>query len=59
MSLPYTPPSPVYIPVQEMATRAPNLGYQVYLNDARSTAEIEANVCFLQLLELHTLTKAA
>ena len=47
MSLPYTPPSPVYIPVQEMAERAPNIGYQVYLADARSTADIETNVCFL------------
>ena len=47
MSLPYTPPSPVYIPVQEMAERAPNIGYQAFLADARSTAVIEANVCFL------------
>jgi len=44
MSLPYTPPSPVYMPVQEMAERAPNIGYQVYLADARSTADIEANL---------------
>ncbi|KAF8329017.1 epoxide hydrolase [Amanita rubescens] len=44
MSLPYTPPSPTYIPVQEIAKRAPNLGYQMYLADARSTADIEANL---------------
>jgi soluble epoxide hydrolase/lipid-phosphate phosphatase len=46
MSLPYTPPSPTYVPVQEIAKRAPNLGYQMYLADARSTADIEANACF-------------
>jgi soluble epoxide hydrolase/lipid-phosphate phosphatase len=44
MSAPYTPPSPAYIPVEEIVRRAPNLGYQAYLADKRSTADIEANL---------------
>ena len=45
MSLPYTPPSPAYISVEEIVKRAPNLGYQAYLADKRAIADIEANVC--------------
>ncbi|KAK2466015.1 hypothetical protein APHAL10511_001656 [Amanita phalloides] len=44
MSVPFTPPSPAFMSVQEMADRAPHLGYQVYFADQRSTAEIEANL---------------
>ncbi|KAF8897771.1 epoxide hydrolase [Infundibulicybe gibba] len=44
MSVPYTPPSKVYYPIQEVARRAPNLGYQVYFADKRSTAEIEQHL---------------
>lgn len=44
MSVPYTPPSPVYIPVEEIVKRAPNLGYQAYLADQRSTADIDSNL---------------
>jgi soluble epoxide hydrolase/lipid-phosphate phosphatase len=50
MSLPYTPPSLTYVPVQEMAKRAPNLGYQMYLADPRSTADIEANARFFLII---------
>lgn len=45
LSVPYTPPSPEYIRVEEVAKRVPNLGYQVYFADKRSTTEIETNVC--------------
>jgi len=44
MSVPYTPPLPVYIPLEELARRIPNLGYQVYLASEESTSEIEAQV---------------
>ncbi|KDR84029.1 hypothetical protein GALMADRAFT_236620 [Galerina marginata CBS 339.88] len=42
MSVPYTPPSREYIPVQEVARRAPNLGYQVYFASPKSSVEILA-----------------
>lgn len=44
MSVPYTPPSRVYLPVEELAQRAPNLGYQVYFANPKSSSEIIANV---------------
>ncbi|KAF8640130.1 hypothetical protein AX17_001366 [Amanita inopinata Kibby_2008] len=51
LSVPYTPPSPVYLPIQEVARRAPNLGYQVYFADNRSTKEIEIHLGkFISLL---------
>jgi soluble epoxide hydrolase/lipid-phosphate phosphatase len=51
LSVPYTPPSPNYISVQEVAQRAPNLGYQVYFSEGQSTHEIESNLAvFLGLI---------
>ncbi|KIM46450.1 hypothetical protein M413DRAFT_441542 [Hebeloma cylindrosporum] len=44
MSVPYTPPSRQYIPVEEVARRAPNLGYQVYFAAPRSSSEILAHL---------------
>ncbi|EDR12290.1 epoxide hydrolase [Laccaria bicolor S238N-H82] len=44
MSVPYTPPSRVYLPVEEVAQRAPNLGYQVYFANPKSSSEIDANL---------------
>ncbi|KXN92348.1 Bifunctional epoxide hydrolase 2 [Leucoagaricus sp. SymC.cos] len=44
LSVAYTPPSPVYLSIKEVATKAPNLGYQVYFASQRSTTDIEANV---------------
>ncbi|KAK7060346.1 hypothetical protein VNI00_001111 [Paramarasmius palmivorus] len=44
LSLPYTPPSPIYIPVEEVAKRAPDLAYMLYFNDNRSTRQIENNI---------------
>jgi soluble epoxide hydrolase/lipid-phosphate phosphatase len=44
MSVPYTPPSRQYVPVEEVARRAPNLGYQVYLANQRSSMEVLAHV---------------
>lgn len=48
LSVPYTPPSPAYLPVEEVARLAPNLGYQVYFSSQRSTKDIEANVRLLR-----------
>ena len=45
LSVPYTPPSPVYIPVEEVARRVKDFAYQVYFSNLQSTAEIESNVC--------------
>ncbi|KAF8969334.1 epoxide hydrolase [Flammula alnicola] len=42
MSVPYSPPSREYIPVEEVARRAPNLGYQVYFASPKSNLEILA-----------------
>ncbi|KII94869.1 hypothetical protein PLICRDRAFT_98013 [Plicaturopsis crispa FD-325 SS-3] len=44
MSVPFTPPAPVYIPIEEVAERVPNLAYQVYFADPSSTREIEENL---------------
>ncbi|KAJ7591513.1 Alpha/Beta hydrolase protein [Mycena floridula] len=50
ISVPYTPPSREYFPVQEVARRIPDLQYQVYFASQRSTKEIEGNL--RQFLEL-------
>ncbi|KAH9482500.1 Bifunctional epoxide hydrolase 2 [Psilocybe cubensis] len=44
LSIPYTPPSREYMPVEEVARRAPNLGYQVYFNAPNSNLEILAHL---------------
>lgn len=44
MSVPYIPPSPEYLPVEEVVQRAPNLGYQVYFANPKSSSDIDANV---------------
>ncbi|PFH51333.1 hypothetical protein AMATHDRAFT_191653 [Amanita thiersii Skay4041] len=44
MSVPYTPPSRTYIPIEEVAKRAPNLGYQVFFSEKRSTKVLEAHL---------------
>jgi hypothetical protein len=44
MSVPFTPPSPKFIPIEEVARRHPTLGYQVYFASENSTPEIVANV---------------
>jgi len=42
MSVPYTPPSREFIPLEEVVKRAPNLAYQLYLASPKSTLEILA-----------------
>ncbi|KAL0580724.1 hypothetical protein V5O48_001282 [Marasmius crinis-equi] len=44
LSVPYTPPSPVHISVEEVAKRAPDLAYMIFFNDRRSTKIIESNL---------------
>jgi soluble epoxide hydrolase/lipid-phosphate phosphatase len=50
LSIPYTPPSPVYISIEEVARRVKDLGYQVYFADDSSTQEIESNLAVFLLL---------
>ncbi|KDQ64432.1 hypothetical protein JAAARDRAFT_52384 [Jaapia argillacea MUCL 33604] len=51
LSIPYTPPAPMYFPIEEVAKRLPNMGYQVYFADERSTKEVEDNLStFLSVL---------
>ncbi|TFK25957.1 alpha/beta-hydrolase [Coprinopsis marcescibilis] len=40
LSVPYTPPSKQYLPLTEVVKRAPNLGYQLYFEQLRSSEEI-------------------
>ncbi|KAF8655339.1 hypothetical protein AX16_003112 [Volvariella volvacea WC 439] len=57
MSVPYTPPSKEYASIEEVARKAPNLGYQVFFNNSKSTSLIEANlrkflaICYKQKLK--------
>ncbi|RDB19886.1 Bifunctional epoxide hydrolase 2 [Hypsizygus marmoreus] len=44
MSVPYTPPSRIYIPVEDVAKLAPNLGYQADFANPATTTDIEANL---------------
>ncbi|KAJ3771140.1 epoxide hydrolase [Lentinula raphanica] len=51
LSVPYTPPSLEYLPVTTVAKLAPNLSYQVYFEEQRSTKEIESNLnTFLRVI---------
>jgi soluble epoxide hydrolase / lipid-phosphate phosphatase len=49
MSVPYTPPAKEYMPLTEVAKRAPNLGYQLYFAEQKSSHEILAHVGHLWL----------
>jgi len=42
--VPYIPPSRQYVPVEEVARRAANLGYQVYFASPRSSMEVLTHV---------------
>jgi len=44
MSVPYTPPSHEFMPLEELVRRAPNLGYQLYFASPKSNLEILANL---------------
>ncbi|KAG2013208.1 hypothetical protein CC2G_010143 [Coprinopsis cinerea AmutBmut pab1-1] len=44
LSVPYTPPSQEYLPLTEVVKRAPNLGYQLYFSEKRSSQEILAHL---------------
>ncbi|KAF9006646.1 epoxide hydrolase [Cyathus striatus] len=51
LSVPYTPPSPHYMPIEKVAQVAPNLGYQVYFASQESTNDISKNLkTFLSLM---------
>ncbi|KAJ3797339.1 epoxide hydrolase [Lentinula aff. detonsa] len=51
LSVPYSPPSLEYISVKTIAKIAPNLSYQVYFEEQRSTQEIESNLnTFLRVI---------
>ncbi|KAK1223333.1 hypothetical protein PQX77_013810 [Marasmius sp. AFHP31] len=54
LSVAYTPPSPVYLPIEEVAKRAPDLAYMVFFNDRRSTKIIESNLdAFTRMVYRH------
>ncbi|XP_006456768.1 hypothetical protein AGABI2DRAFT_78715 [Agaricus bisporus var. bisporus H97] len=44
LSVPYIPPSPVYLPLEEVARKSPNLGYQLFFGSQQSTKIIEVNL---------------
>ncbi|KAB5595358.1 hypothetical protein CTheo_1230 [Ceratobasidium theobromae] len=44
LSVPFYPPAPEHIPMDEMVRRVPSFGYQKYLADPKSAAEIDQNV---------------
>ncbi|KAF8607513.1 alpha/beta-hydrolase [Ceratobasidium sp. AG-I] len=44
LSVPFYPPAPEYVPMDEMVRRIPNFGYQKYLADPKSSAEIDQNI---------------
>lgn len=45
LAIPYTPPTPQHMPVEELARKYPSYVYQIYFASEASTTEIEANVC--------------
>jgi len=51
LSVPFTPPSPIYIPLEEVAKRQSNYAYQLYFASPESTIEIERNLdTFLKII---------
>jgi pimeloyl-ACP methyl ester carboxylesterase len=44
MSIPYTPPARVYMPLEKIVEQIPNFGYQLYFASKESTSEIETQV---------------
>ena len=44
LSVPFNPPTSVYVSLEELAERRPKLAYQTYLANPQTTREIEANV---------------
>ncbi|THH19891.1 hypothetical protein EW146_g1339 [Bondarzewia mesenterica] len=51
LSVPYVPPTPEYISLEEIVKRVPNFGYQLYFANDESTSEIESNLDrFLRLM---------
>ncbi|KAG5639707.1 hypothetical protein H0H81_005890 [Sphagnurus paluster] len=44
MSVPYSPPSRKYLPIEEVARLAPNLGYQADFAKPTTTSQIEAKL---------------
>jgi soluble epoxide hydrolase / lipid-phosphate phosphatase len=43
-SVPFSPPTKQYIPLEDVVKKVPNYAYQLYFADPESTQEIEANV---------------
>ena len=44
MSVAYTPPSKVYVPLTDVVKLAPNYGYQLYFKDLKSSKQIPAHL---------------
>ncbi|THV08242.1 epoxide hydrolase [Dendrothele bispora CBS 962.96] len=50
LSVPYTPPTPQYMPVEKVAKLAPDLAYQAYFASAQSSKDLDAHL--LQFLRM-------
>lgn len=48
-SIPYTPPSPVFISLEDIVKRLPNLSYQLYFASDNANLEVLAHVGFFFL----------
>jgi hypothetical protein len=46
LSVPFHPPAPVYISLEEQVKRIPNFGYMLYFSNPVAIKEIESNVCY-------------
>jgi len=44
LSIPYTPPSPKFIPLEALVQHLPNLGYQIYLASSKSVSDVQAHL---------------
>lgn len=50
LSVPYTPPTPKYMSLEDVVRHYGDFSYQLYLANEKSTAEIESNVRVLSHL---------
>jgi len=53
LSVAYSPPSPAYMPLQAIVQRTPNLRYQVYFEDPKSSLEVLRHVIPSSKLKLN------
>ncbi|KAF7355660.1 Epoxide hydrolase hydrolase [Mycena sanguinolenta] len=54
MSVPYTPPALAPMTIADVAARAPNLGYQLFLVSPEAAPTLEANMPYFIAITFHT-----